>query len=109
MSLTVNLYYSGENGAAQKFAQEMVEQGIVAAIRAEEGNLKYDYFIPLDDPETILLIDSWENQAALDKHHESKMMKDLAELRDKYNLHMKVERYREDTLDNSHDDQFIRH
>lgn len=58
MSLTVNLYYTGTNGAAKKFVQDMLDQGIVAKIKAEKGNLKYDYFIPLDDSETILLIDS---------------------------------------------------
>lgn len=39
------------------------------AIRLEEGNLQYEYFQPLEDPETILLIDSWQDQQALDRHH----------------------------------------
>jgi len=93
MSLTVNLYYKGTNGSARKFADEMEESGVAAAIRAEDGNLRYDYFIPLHDPETILLIDSWRDQEALDKHHASPMMQQLAELRDKYDLHMRAERY----------------
>ena len=44
----------------------------------------------------MLLIDTWENQEALNKHHNSPMMNKIAELRNKYNLHMKVERYVED-------------
>lgn len=47
----------------------------------------------LNDPETVLLIDSWTDQAAIDAHHASPMMKQLAELRDKYDLHMTVERF----------------
>ena len=93
MAITVNLYYTGENGAAKKFAQEMIDTGVVERIRREQGNLRYEYFVPLDDPETILLIDSWEDQAAIDAHHASPMMGELAALRDKYDLHMKVERY----------------
>ena len=54
MSITVNLYYTGTNGNARKFAEEMISSGTVKAIREEEGNLKYDYFFPLDDPETQL-------------------------------------------------------
>lgn len=108
MSLTVNLYYTGVNGAARKFAEEMTQSGIVNRIQAEEGNLKYNYFVPLADPETILLIDSWENQAALDQHHASPMMAELAALRDKYDLHMQVERYRSDDSTDSQDSQFIR-
>lgn len=41
----------------------------------------------------MLLIDSWKDQRSLDVHHESPMMAKIAELRDKYDLHMKVERY----------------
>ena len=109
MSITVNLYYTGENGNAKKFAEEMEASGIAAAIRAEEGNLKYRYFQPLDDPETILLIDSWANQEALDAHHASPMMGQLAALRDKYDLHMKVERYVSDEAGApAGDDKFIR-
>ena len=93
MSLTVNLYYNGKNGDARKFAQEMEDKGIAGRIRAEEGNEKYDYFIPMDDPETVLLIDSWRDQKALEAHHASPMMKELADLREKYDLHMRVERY----------------
>lgn len=99
MAITINIYYTGENGNARKFAEEMEQSGTVAAIRAEEGNLKYEYFYPKNDPETVLLIDSWESQEAIDKHHATPMMNKIAELRNKYDLHMKVERYIEDTAD----------
>ena len=93
MSITLNLYYSGKGDAALRFAEEMVNSGTVAAIRAEKGNLRYEYFQPLDDPETVLLIDSWESQEALDLHHASPMMAQIAALREKYDLHMRVEKY----------------
>ena len=97
MAITVNIYYTGENGSARQFVEEMEQSGTVAAIRAEEGNKRYEYFYPKDDPETVLLIDSWENQEAIDKHHASPMMDKISKLRNKYDLHMKVERYIEDT------------
>ncbi len=43
--------------------------------------------------QTVLLIDSWENQDAIDVHHGTAMMDTIFRLREKYNLHMKVERY----------------
>ena len=64
--ITVNLYYRGENGNARRFAEEMEASGIAGAIRAEEGNLRYEYFQPLNDPEAVLLIDSWRDQAAIE-------------------------------------------
>ena len=107
MSITVNLYYTGTNGAARKFAEEMEQSGTAALIRAEKGNLKYRYFFPMDDPETVLLIDSWKDKAALDLHHASPMMATLAALRDKYDLHMQAERYTEEEEPES-DEQFLR-
>ena len=95
--ITVNLYYTGESGNVRKFAEEMESSGTADMIRAEAGNIRYEYFFPMKDPETVLLIDAWENQEAIDKHHASPMMKKIADLREKYDLHMKVERYiRED-------------
>ena len=96
MAITINIYYTGQNGSARRFAGEMVSSGTAAQIRAEAGNLRYDYFFPMDDPETVLLIDSWADQNALDVHHASPMMGKIAALRDKYDLHMKVERYLSD-------------
>lgn len=93
MAVTINIYYSGKNGNARKFAEEMTSSGTADKIRAEEGNLGYDYFFPMADGETVLLIDKWKDQRSLDLHHASPMMKTIAELREKYDLHMRVERY----------------
>lgn len=106
MAITVNLYYTGKNGSARAFAEEMEASGIAEAIRTEDGNLRYEYFIPMSDPETVLLIDSWRNQAAIDQHHTSAMMAQLAALREKYDLHMTVERYVRD--EPGTDEKFIR-
>lgn len=97
MSITVNLYYTGTNGSARRFAEEMVSSGLVQAIREEPGNERYEYFFPMEDPETVLLIDRWRDQAALDFHHKSAMMEKIATLRNKYALRLRVERYTEET------------
>ena len=93
MAFTINIYYTGSNGSAKQFAKEMISSGIVDEIRSKKGNLRYEYFSPLNDNETILLIDCWENQEALDEHHKSETMNKIMELRNKYDLHMKAERY----------------
>ena len=93
MSIIVNLRYTGKDGSARAFAEEMTSSGTVDAIRNEDGNLRYEYYLSFDDPETVLLIDEWTDQAAIDRHHASPMMQKITELRDKYDLHMTVERY----------------
>lgn len=101
MSFTINIYYTGSNGSAKQFAEEMINSGIVDEIRNKKGNLRYDYFTPINNNETVLLIDSWENQEDLDEHHKSETMNRIMKLRNKYDLHMKVERY---ILQNNNDD-----
>lgn len=93
MSLVINIYYTGQNGNAKKFVEEMTTSGLVNLIRQEEGNEKYEYYFSKDNPETVLLIDVWSGEDALNKHHKSDLMKKIAELRDKYKLHMKVEQF----------------
>lgn len=93
MSLTVNILYTGTNGNARKFAEEMIKTGIVDKIRNEEGNERYEYYFPMEDVESVLLIDQWINEEALDIHHKTDMMKDIAKLRDKYHLKMSVEKF----------------
>lgn len=105
--ISVNIYYTGKSGNAKRFADEMEKSGIAAKIRAEDGNLGYDYFFPAQDDETVLLIDKWESQSAIDAHHASPMMEQIILLRDKYDLTMRVERFVSDDVPKS-DNKFIR-
>lgn len=91
--ITIHIHYTGHNGSARKFAEEMLSSKTVEQIRAESGNLGYNYYLSLDDPETLLLIDSWRDQASIDAHHASPMMQTIAALREKYDLKMRVERF----------------
>ena len=113
MAITVNLRYTGKKGVAQAFAREMISSGTVEKIRAEKGNLRYEYYLPFgeaagDENDTILLIDSWENQEAIDLHHATPMMKTNTELREQYDRHMTIERFISDDKIPEQDKGFIR-
>ena len=105
--ITVNIRYKGEGDNALKFAEEMTESGVAERIRQEQGNLRYEYFISMEDPSVVLLTDSWADLKALDEHHGSDMMETIAKLRDKYDLHMEVERFTSEE-GSSGDERFIR-
>lgn len=93
MSIAMNLYYTGQDDNAHRFVEEMEKGGTAEAIRREEGNLKYEYFFSASDPHTVLLIDIWKDQKALDDHHASQFMAEIVKLREKYDLHMRAERF----------------
>ena len=104
--ITILIRYQGKNGNARRFMQEMLASGLVEQIRSETGNLGYDYYLPIYDEETVLLVDSWVDQAALDHHHQLPLMQEIAKLREKYDLHMKAERFVSEGLGD--DEQYIR-
>jgi len=107
VSLTVQIVYKGEGDNAEKFAEEMTSCGLVEAVRSEQGNLRYEYFLPLRRDGSVLLMDSWQDQAALDAHHASPLMGKIAALREKYDLHMTVEKFVSAQSDDG-DEKFVR-
>lgn len=109
MSIVFQLTYRGENGSAVHFVQEMESTGIAQSIRQSSGNISYDYYLSHQDPEVVLLVDEWENQAALDAHHQSDNMARIMALREKYHLKMTAKRLISDDQNFSDDDRkFIR-
>ena len=94
--ITMHLYYTGPADKARVCAEQMEAKGIADRIRQQAGNQRYQYFAPLDDPHSILLIDSWTDQTALDIHHASPMMQEILTLRNKYQLTVTAERYTSD-------------
>ena len=72
--------------------EEMERSGLADKIINIEDNESYEYFFSVRDKETILLVDRWKDSDALHFHHNSDDMKKIAELKDKYELELQVER-----------------
>lgn len=106
--IAVTIQYTGTDGRALAFAREMTESGTVEKIRQEPGNISYTYYQSLSDPETVLLLDIWKDQEAIDMHHASPMMQTIIDLREKYDLHMQVQRYIGEEEMPEYDRSFIR-
>lgn len=105
--LTILLRYRGKEGSALLFSREMHESGLMEEIRKEKGNIRYEHYRSLEDPEVLLLVDSWESQEALDLHHASPIMGRIASLREKYDLTVEAERLLP-AGENPGDERFLR-
>ena len=93
MSITRIVYYTGDNGSARRFVRDMEESGAASLIRREDGNERYEYFYSASDRETVMLVDQWRDQDAINVHENSLMKKDVLALRKEYGLSMRIERY----------------
>ena len=52
-------------------ALRAVLQGFVAPTLKEDGCLRYDLFVDLDDPSKFTFIEEWSSREALNKHGQS--------------------------------------
>ena len=73
---------------------EMIEaEGIHEACRKEQGNIKYDYYIPADQPDELLLIEKWQDAEAVAEHGRQPHYARLGELKAVYVTETIIERY----------------
>lgn len=76
--------YKLTNGAAD-FLKELRAIGIPELVRAEEGCLRYEYFLPADGTDDrVILIEEWQSAELQALHLEQPHMKRLAEIKPNY-------------------------
>ena len=71
-------------GKRTAYIEKMKETGILAAIRAEDGCVKYDYYLSDHNPEEILLIEQWETKKHQQIHLTQPHMAQMREFKGDY-------------------------
>ena len=67
-----------------EFLEMIMAEGIDVACRAEDGNLKYDYYIPTDDNDDLLLVEKWRDAEVLAEHSKQPHFARLGEIKKDY-------------------------
>ena len=91
--IVLNVTYRCKPELREAFLERIRKEGIDAASRAEAGNLKYDYYIPYDASDDLLLIEKWTDEDALKAHAETPHYARLKELKPAYVTDTLVERF----------------
>ncbi len=68
----------------EAFIQKVKDTGVLDAIRAEQGCLKYDYYLSEKDPNVLLLIEQWETKQHQQIHIGQPHMAQMREFKDSY-------------------------
>ncbi len=84
MELTLHVTYTAKPGCREAFVRKIVTKGILAAIRAEDGCLAYDYYFSAQDENVVLLIERWESEAHQRVHMSQPHMADLRKIKEEY-------------------------
>ena len=82
--LNIYVKYTAKEGCRETFLREIVEQGILTAIRNEDGCIMYDYYLSAQDENVVLLLEQWVSEERQRIHMQQPHMKPLMEIKDKY-------------------------
>lgn len=72
------------SGMREAFVEEMKKQGILDAIRAENGCIAYNYYYADHDPNQLLLIETWESKCHQEVHIMQPHMEKMRAFKDRY-------------------------
>ena len=91
--IIVRVKYRTPEGQREAFLQQLFDEGLPQACRAEEGCLSYDYFLSYEDPNEILLLEMWKNGDALMKHGKEPHFARLGQVRIEAGVQSTVESF----------------
>ena len=93
MAVVINVFYEGSDGAAEAFVEDVVSEGLLDAVRSEDGCLGYEYFRSMEDPDRVLLVEHWKDEKALDAHIAAENLARIQALKGNHGISDRVEKF----------------
>ena len=90
-TLTLYVRYLAKPGCRETFLRQLTTHGIIDAIRREDGCLRYDYFLSVQNADEILLVEQWQTEEKQHPH-----MDQLRRLKSEYVADARLGRVRLD-------------
>lgn len=71
--IVINCSFISETTDMKDFYKILCDEGLVAGSRADKGNIKYDFYISVEDSKQMMLIEHWETVEDLQAHSETEL------------------------------------
>ena len=91
--IVLNVTYKCNPDMREEFLEMIYTEGIDEASRAEDGNIKYDYYTPVDSNDDLLLVEKWRDSDALAAHGRQPHFARLAELKAEFVIETVIEKF----------------
>ena len=95
-TLTLYVRYLAKPGCRESFLRQLTTEGIIDAIRREDGCLRYDYFLSVQNADEILLVEQWQTEEKQQAHLRAPHMDQLRRLKSEYVADARLGRVRLD-------------
>lgn len=91
--IVLNVTFKCKPDMREKFLEALRAEGLDAACRAEEGNIKYDYYFPEDGSGDLFLVEKWRDMNALAFHAQTPHLKRIGEIKPEFVDDTIIEKY----------------
>lgn len=91
--IVLNVTYKCKPGMRNDFLEMIMAEGIDEACRAEDGNIKYDYYTPVDDSDDLFLLEKWRDADALAEHGKQPHLTRLKEIKAEFVTDTIIEKF----------------
>lgn len=91
--IMVLVRYIVKDGKREAFLKQIIDEGILKASLAEDGNEKYDYYFPADSEDALCLCEIWRDAEALKAHGSMPHYLRLGELKVEYVESVSLSKY----------------
>ena len=81
---TIYVVFKCFPGKRAAFVERVKKEGVLSAIRAEDGCGRYDYYFSEEDENELLLIEAWETKRHQEIHISQPHMDTLRSFKDEY-------------------------
>ena len=82
--LGINVTYTMKPGARAAFLEGLAACGVREDVLREDGCLQYDYFLPVEGEDSVLLMEKWTSREAQKVHLTQPHMAKIAALKEQF-------------------------
>ena len=91
--IVLNVTYKCKPEMRDELLEMIMTEGIDTESRGEPGNIKYDYYRPVDGSDELLLIEKWSDADALAAHSRQPHFARLGELKAEFVTDTIIEKF----------------
>ncbi len=81
---TIYVTFTCREGKREAYVERLNAEGVTAAVRAEDGCIRYDFYFSEKDANELLLIEAWESKEHQQIHIGQPHMATMRGFRDEY-------------------------
>ena len=76
-----NVFYKMAPGTRDGFLKDLLDNKIAEQSKSVKGCIQYQYMVPVDDPDLLVLMEKWESEDARQVHMAAPHFKKIQELK----------------------------